>query len=618
MKVSFGSKIGWQFPANDGGQVNGLNDPGMETFKNRPLTSLAREVLQNSLDAADEGSKKPVEVHFELLSVSPFNLPGLEDLKSALHACGQYWAEDADTVKAFKKAEQACSERLVRVLKISDYNTTGLMTQSQGKRKSEWHRLTKEVGAPGKSEGKLGSFGIGKHAPFACSELRTVFYGTLDQHGGRAFQGVARLASHCRADKHIAQGIGYWGLKSGNEPKKDFSKLPEFYQRDTTGTDIYITGFVDSPGWEAEITKSVLESFFLAIWERKLQVKIGRTAVNKASMKKLFDDLYAERDPEYFANEYYKVLNSEEAMLYEEPDFMSCGMVQLRLLEGKAFKKRIALFRRSGMKIRDKRFQVPTHYAGILTATGIKLDALLRRTEPPSHDDWVRKRAQSADDARILDKLIGWARERVRQLQISEKGEELDAAGISEFLPDETDDAKAGALEDGEEVEQAPAAELTMRLRTPSRAAVRSEVQAEEDPDTTDSEDPQDGPGGPGGDGPGGDDPQLPSAAGPEPGRRVELESVRGYCAVPREGRYRFLLDPAASEAVWIKVFIVGEVGSEQTRVARYRLDGGPELAAPSGRLIGPLPLVKQQRAMLEVVLAEPIRCSLEVAAYAH
>lgn len=38
--------IGWNFPNNDEGQESGLNDPGIETFKDHPLTSLAREVLQ--------------------------------------------------------------------------------------------------------------------------------------------------------------------------------------------------------------------------------------------------------------------------------------------------------------------------------------------------------------------------------------------------------------------------------------------------------------------------------------------------------------------------------------------------------------------------------------------
>jgi len=62
------NKLGWNFPVNDDGQENGLNDPGIETFKDNPLSSLARECLQNSADAADS-SGKPVEVHFQRLEI---------------------------------------------------------------------------------------------------------------------------------------------------------------------------------------------------------------------------------------------------------------------------------------------------------------------------------------------------------------------------------------------------------------------------------------------------------------------------------------------------------------------------------------------------------------------
>lgn len=36
-----------------------------------------------------------------------------------------------------------------------------------------WFRLTKAVGSSDKNAGKLGSFGIGKHVPYACSNLRS-------------------------------------------------------------------------------------------------------------------------------------------------------------------------------------------------------------------------------------------------------------------------------------------------------------------------------------------------------------------------------------------------------------------------------------------------------------
>ena len=43
--------LGWSFPPNADGEDEDLNNPGIESFKNTPLTSLAREICQNSLDA---------------------------------------------------------------------------------------------------------------------------------------------------------------------------------------------------------------------------------------------------------------------------------------------------------------------------------------------------------------------------------------------------------------------------------------------------------------------------------------------------------------------------------------------------------------------------------------
>src|ERR1019366_54418 len=186
----FKKNIGWNFPTNDDGQQNGFNDAGIETFKDNRLYSLAREVLQNSCDAADTSTKRPVEVHFQLLEIPASEFPGIDDLKKALLACAAYWKTSKQTVAFCKEAVAVLSAPMLRVLKIADFNTTGVRVGKVGDINSDWFKLTKAVGASDKSEGKLGSFGIGKHAPFACSDLRTVFYGTKDDAGATAFQGV--------------------------------------------------------------------------------------------------------------------------------------------------------------------------------------------------------------------------------------------------------------------------------------------------------------------------------------------------------------------------------------------------------------------------------------------
>ena len=56
-------------------------------------------------------------------------------------------------------------------------------------------RLTKSSGSSDKKGPAGGSFGIGKFAPFACSDLFTVFYNTYDIEDECAYQGVSRLVT---------------------------------------------------------------------------------------------------------------------------------------------------------------------------------------------------------------------------------------------------------------------------------------------------------------------------------------------------------------------------------------------------------------------------------------
>ncbi len=279
------TKPGWNFPLNDDGQVNGLNDPGIETFKDNPLASLAREILQNSKDAVPNSSTKPVEVHFQRLDLPLADFPGLKEFKLSLESCLAFWKNSAQTVAFFKEALRVLNGPTVPVLKISDFNTTGLTVgKDGGDRDSSWFRLTKAVGSSDKSAGKLGSFGIGKHAPYACSNLRTVFYGTKDSEGAVAFQGVSKLVSHLTPAKKTTQGPGYFGVKKGNKPVLAFDGVAQLFERKRVGADVYIMGFHDFPDWESKIIKSVIESFFLAIHEETLIVKIGKTTLNKLSL----------------------------------------------------------------------------------------------------------------------------------------------------------------------------------------------------------------------------------------------------------------------------------------------------------------------------------------------
>lgn len=350
------------FPANDYGQENRLNDPGIETFKDHPLMSLAREGLQNSSDTHDE-SGKPVEVHFQKLEIPSSEFPGCDDFKKVLQVCAAYSKSSKQTVQFFENALKVLSADKLTALKIADYNTTGLVVGEKDDRSSDWFKLTKAVGVSDKNAGKLGSFDIGKHAPFACSDLRTVFYGTKDAYGVTAFQGVAKLVSFRRDKKIITQGTGYYGNVNGNRPLLGFDKISPIFERKRIGADVYVMGFHPYEDWESKIIKTVIESFFVAIHHGTLIVKVGKTILNRTSLPDQIKKHYAEPDPAFFADAYYKVLTSEDTEHFSEPDFEGMGKVTLSILENKDFRKKVAMFRRSGMKIFDKgHFQTPVRF----------------------------------------------------------------------------------------------------------------------------------------------------------------------------------------------------------------------------------------------------------------
>ena len=82
--------INWSFISNQNGEIKGINDSGVATFRGTPLKSLAREICQNSLDAFVDDT--PVVVEFHSFDIPVENVPGYEELKDAFVRSKQYWS----------------------------------------------------------------------------------------------------------------------------------------------------------------------------------------------------------------------------------------------------------------------------------------------------------------------------------------------------------------------------------------------------------------------------------------------------------------------------------------------------------------------------------------------
>lgn len=167
-------KKGWCFPDNNNGQITGISEAGIETFKGSPILSLAREICQNSLDARLD-NEKPVIVEFKVDSICSDEIEDFDKLREALVLCKEFWIKNKNskTVDFFERASLTASQKEILIMRVSDYNTTGL-TGSREKYNTPWQNLVKSSGVSDKSGSSGGSFGIGKSAPFVCSDFRTV------------------------------------------------------------------------------------------------------------------------------------------------------------------------------------------------------------------------------------------------------------------------------------------------------------------------------------------------------------------------------------------------------------------------------------------------------------
>jgi hypothetical protein len=629
---------GWNFPLNNDGAEVGLNDAGIETFRGHRFEALAREINQNSCDARKDDNK-PVEVHFNLHKMPIELFPDRKQYMDILDSCLSYWSHIDKSKKFFNNAIEIMKQDYINVLKISDYNTTGL-TGASLDRGGNWNSLIKAVGVSNKDSNAGGSFGIGKHAPFACSSLRTVFYGTKAEDGTCAFQGVGKLATHLKGDK-ATQGTGYFGITEKNKPILDsYSDLGDFYHRDQIGTDIFVMGFNGEDSWETSIIKSVLESFFYSIHEGRLVVQVGEVRIESSTLASLLEE-YTKDDPECLSYQYYQAITNG---VKHEVNLKNTDEIILYLLEGKKLPKKVAMVRGTGMKIFDKgHFRGLTKFAGVMVAKGNAINKLLRSIEPPSHDSWQPERFE--DNVRfakkVLKELNDWINEKVRDLSDLGNVEELDIEGMSQYLPDDANDVPLNNSD--KEKDDLPAKPLPVNIE---KVPLKNNFEAktvtsigvknigDEDEADVDTPNPKnkesENKGGKSstkkeekgsskssgiGENPEGDDKKPTGDVNAKP--PLELKGFRSTCINPKEGIYRISFTPSRNGTGYIVVNIAGEQGKEVVGINEAKiLSNNTQLSIKSQNQIGPMEFSENNREIITISLNEKIRCALGVVMY--
>lgn len=428
----------WNFPSNNYGQIVGIADSGVETFKGTPIKSLAREICQNSLDAALKNGE-PTRIEFKTFEIDPHKIPDFNNLEDALKRALDFWSlqQSPNAKTFFKHALDVIHRSTITCLRISDFNTSGLVG-SREEYNSPWCNLTKSSGASDKSGSNGGSFGIGKFAPYACSALRTVFYSTSDKDGVYASQGVSRLTSFKNKKGEITQGTGFYGNEKNSPMYKQFS-LDSTFSRSSndSGTDIFIVAFNGDNEWQHQLVASVLDGFLYAIYNESLVVDVDGTIISKESLAGLMIS-----HKEYFnehADEYYQTLTDDKLArtftkdLTDDPE--TVGKLTLKLMIMPSFSRRVAMIRQTGMKIKDKgNINGLIPFAGTLFIEGEAINSYLRNLENPQHLEWEVERAGNKSKAkRLLTTITRFIKASLDEMKNDESEEALDPT-VGEYL----------------------------------------------------------------------------------------------------------------------------------------------------------------------------------------
>lgn len=446
--------VEWHFPSTGGGIEQSFFHSGQESFKSRGIWNNAvRETIQNSLDAS--GSReKPVHVQIDRSSVPTSEIGSrglLAHVRATLKEADAMGNTDAS--KMYKNAVRILQDRRIDVLSIIDSNTTGL-------RPSNLEALVYKEGMSEKSGNAGGSFGIGKHAIFSVSAVRTVFYSTTYRDGGKVdlLIGKAILATHCSPrGRDRLQHVGFGttvAVPKGSRPAPMSGRdIRGTFRLKRPGTGVFVLGFDPSMRkWMQEAVKSVACNFFTAVHRRKLEVDICGKKIDADSVGRILSDLGTVNQLSY-----YQALVSPNGT--KELDVKGAKFTISYLVNRDGLPNRVAYVNRKGMLITDSKqrgtnpfaAKLGSHveYVAVVQASNDKTDLMIRNMEPPSHSSIDPNRVTSEEVREEYREMLSKAQSRIEAvlreaIGVGSKGEIMEADETLEFFPVEMNGSEGG------------------------------------------------------------------------------------------------------------------------------------------------------------------------------
>lgn len=272
----------------------------LERFYDFGIAGLVRENIQNSLDGKLPGEMKPVCVTINTGTINKQDIPGLDEIKErikVLEGRNTYTRETIDHMR--KKMD----EEVIHYISFEDANTKGLRGAKNGQSTSPedtWSIYAYNKGVHTEEEDESveksrgGSHGIGKIASNAASELYMMYFANCDAEGNQHLGGTVQLIEH-QYKEHYYRSTGYFTdikeLADGSTKFYPFENhFNEVFQKQTRGLKIIIPFLREQFNNEKEIIRSVCDSFFMAILQKKLEVIVNDKVIDHKTIGKYIKD----------------------------------------------------------------------------------------------------------------------------------------------------------------------------------------------------------------------------------------------------------------------------------------------------------------------------------------
>ncbi len=620
--------------------IEGHTTGDVETFKNNIIDNLAREICQNSLDAKNKTLPKdtPVIVKFNLSEIKKKDHDLLLEYEHCLDLCNSFWKDNQEKrVHDFiNKAYSVLQNDHIKVLIASDYNTEGLtgsnIELTDNKSKSNWKALVNGKGISSKNDGQAGgSYGIGKNAPFACSDLSLVCYNTYAIDGKFAFEGIAKLATFKDDKDNLTHATGHYRKEEHSSsrpitPEIECSIRNLCDKRDNNkfGTDIIVIGcnnlIEENEDWELQLEHSVIKNFLLAIINNQLIVYIGNKELSKDSVEKIVEGYRTINNNTTVAqiirlyDTYVSSDIRKEFSIAEENDLLVCFKAN------KTYKKEIFNFRTTGMLIGLTNRSIWQAFSAIVIVKGKLLDKKLRQAEPPKHDKWDYKLVEDKSERKEVNNYIKDIKEKVKQLiddQCKTEALMTQDSGLGEYLPDDLDDltSKKGGTDKLKPLQQIAGKPKKIDTNHHFKKMSEKISKGKEKEELSDEKYHKSGKGGGGEPGNNPITDKLPLVEPSEQENTVGVEKInkndnianpelymRKIFAINyKQGLYKLLLKSKRDyEKIYIEVYAYGEDGSEEKlNIKKCFLDGKQLSCSQSN--IGPFKLSAEDKKELYI-----------------